>query len=192
MYFGQVYPTFADDFARDFTRLEDGMRTAGWAESIAGTAATAINVLVNGALVFQQPGKSTENGGDGQDAPQYTMDVRTENERTSLVADDVDRLWVYAKLTCVKGPVTTDLTGGISFYLSGQYADWVSIRQNSSMEGYKAILLGAKPPNEGAKLEDNAKVTVQVSGTTTEGEPINGPVTIDLEDELKLDVTILA
>lgn len=189
MCFGQTYPIFADDFTRDFRRLEDGLRTPGDAVRIAGTAATVINVLVNGALIFQQPGKSGDNG---QDAPRYTMDIRTENERTSLVADDVDRLWVYGKLTCVKGAVTTDLTGGLSFSLSGQYTDWVSIRQTASTGGYKAILLGAKPPNEGAKLEDNAKVTVQVSGTTTEGDPINGPVTIDLEEELKLHVTILA
>jgi hypothetical protein len=169
--------------------LQDGMRTPGWAESIAGTAATAINVLVNGALVFQQSGKSGENG---QDAPQYTMDVRTENERTSLVADDVDRLWVYAKLTCVKGAVTTDLTGGISFSLSGEYVDWVSIRQTSSSGDYKAILLGAKPPNEGAEVPDNADVTVQVSGETTEGEPILGPVTISLQGEPRMEVDILA
>ena len=186
---GVTGPVLADDFTRDFTRLEDGMRTPGWAESIAGTAATAINVLVNGALVFQQPGKSSE---DGEDAPQYTMDVRTENERTSLTVDDVDRLWVYGKLTCIKGAVTTDLTDGISFALSGQYVDWVSIRQNSFTDGYKAILLGAKPPNDGAKLDDNANVTVLVAGATAEGEPINALVTIDLEDELKLDVTILA
>jgi hypothetical protein len=182
-------PILADDFTRDFTRLEDGLRTGGWAESIAGTAATAINVLVNGALVFQQSGKSGENG---QDAPQYTMDVRTENERTSLVADDVDRLWVYAKLTCVKGAVTTDLTGGISFSLSGEYVDWVSIRQTSSSGDYKAILLGAKPPNEGAEVPDNADVTVQVSGETTEGEPIQGPVTISLQGEPRMEVDILA
>ena len=190
--FGDAYPLFADDFARDFTRLEDGMRTPGWAESIAGTAATAINVLVNGALVFQQPGKSSGNGGDGEDAPQYTMDVRTENERTSLVADDVDRLWVYGKLTCVKGAVTTDLTDGLSFALSGQYADWVSIRQTSSTDGYKAILLGAKPPNDGAELDDNADVTVTVSGATTEGEPIQAPVTISLQNEPRMEVDILA
>ena len=190
-----AYPLFADDFARDFTRLEDGMRTPGWAETIAGTAATAINVLVNGALVFQQPGKSTESGGDGgdgEDTPQYTMDVRTENERTSLVADDVDRLWVYAKLTCVKGTVTTDLTDGISFSLSGQYADWVSIRQTSSTDGFKSILLGAKPPNDGAELDDNADVTVTVSGATTEGEPIQAPVTISLQNEPRMEVDILA
>lgn len=187
--FGDAYPLLADDFTRDFTRLEDGLRTGGWAESIAGTAATAINVLVNGALVFQQPGKGGENG---QDASQYTMDVRTENERTSLVADDVDRLWVYAKLTCVKGAVTTDLTDGISFSLSGQYADWVSIRQTLSTNGYKAVLLGAKPPNEDAELEDNANVTVQVSGATAEGEPIQGPVTISLQSEPRMEVDILA
>jgi hypothetical protein len=204
VYFGQVYPAFAHDFTRDFTRLEDGMRTPGWAESIAGTAATAINVLVNGALVFQQPGKSSENGrdggtggngqngGDSEDAPQYTMDVRTENERTSLIADDVDRLWVYGKLTCVKGTETTDLTDGISFDLSGQYVDWVSIRQSSSMDGYKAILLGAKPPSDDAELPDDANVTVTVSGATSEGEPIQAPVTISLQNEPRMEVDILA
>src|SRR5580704_6507361 len=188
-FFAGAYPVFADDFTRDFTRLQDGMRTPGWAESIAGTAATAINVLVNGALVFQQSGKSGENG---QDAPQYTMDVRTENERTSLVTDDKDRLWIYGKLTCVKGAVQTDLTDTISFSFSGQYTDWVSIRQTASTGGYKAVLLGAKPPSQDAKLQDGANVLVTVSGTTNEGELIDGPVTIDLEDELKLKVTILA
>lgn len=178
-----------DDFTRDFRRLEDGMRTPGWAETIAGTTATVISALVNGALVFQ---RSSGERREGEDQARYTMDVRTENERTSLVADDQDRLWVYANLKCVKGAVESDLTATVSFSFIGEYANWVSIRSTQFTGGYKAVLLAAKPPSPDAELAEGANVTVLASGTTAEGERIDVPVTIELDGDLEMKVTILS
>jgi hypothetical protein len=200
-------PAFADDFARDKRRLEDGLRTPGWAETIAGTAATVISVLVNGALVFQRssgnqqpvssgggtiPGRASSTEEPMQEPTHYTLDVRTENERTSLVADDQDRLWVYAKLTCLKGLVKTDLTKLVSMTIGGEYAGWVSVRQAAFSEGYKAVLLGAKPPRAEAELKDEASVILLFSAATADGETIEGPITVQLRGELNLDLEVLA
>lgn len=187
---GDAGMLMAHDFADDFRRIEDGLRTDGWAQAIAGTTASAINVLVNGALVFQQPGKP---GKDGEEPAQYTMDIRTEGERTSIIADGDDRLWVYAKIMCSKASVNAQgLTNAISFtFGGGKYAGWMSVKSTQSHSGYKAVLLACTPPNPDAEVEDGATVDLTVAGTTAEGEPMQGTVSLQIEGELKLDLDVL-
>jgi len=121
------------------------------------------------------------------------MDVRTEDERTTLAADDKDRLWVYAQIMCNKPEVDVrSLTAAIAFSFQGKYANWLKIKQQQFVGSHKAILLAAEPPSPDAQLDDNANVIVQVSGATAEGEPIEVPVTISLEDEPRMEVDILA
>jgi hypothetical protein len=186
LWLGDASLVFADDFARDFTRIEDGLRTDGWAETIAGTTATAINVLVNGSLVFQQPGKP---GPDGEEPVQYTMDVRTEDQRMEIAADGGDRLWVYAKILCSKASVNAQgLTNAISFtFEGGKYAGWMSIRSTKGQDGFKAVMLVCTPPTPDAEIEDDASVTVTVAGTTAEGQPMQGPVKVNVVGGLQLD-----
>ncbi|HJT80274.1 MAG TPA: hypothetical protein VJ719_03670 [Chthoniobacterales bacterium] len=176
---------FADDFTRDFRRLEDGLRTPGWAQGIAGTAATAINVLVNGALVFQSsppPSAIPPDAGQQEEPTRYTMDIRTEDERTSLVAGSPDRLWIYAQILCSKPAIDArGLTNAIQFSFQGPYANWMSIKQQQFVGNYKSVLLAAEPPTPETQLGDNAEVTVQVSGRTAQGEPMEGPVKIELQ-----------
>jgi hypothetical protein len=182
----------ADDFTHDFRRLEDGLRTGGWAQSIAGTAATVISGLVNGALVFQRTPLNPPS--EGQEEPaRYKMDVRTEDERTSLAADRMDRLWLYAQLSCSKPSVDSQaLTAAIQFTFDGTYAAWVSIKNSQSISGYNAVQLAADPPSPDDELPDDATVTVLVSGATAQGEPIQVPVTISLESEPDMDIEVLS
>lgn len=189
--FGDAGMVLADDFLRDVTRLEDGMRTPGWAETIAGTGASAINILVNGSLVFQQPGKP---GKDGEESPQYTMDIRTEDKRTSIAADGEDRLWVYAKIMCSKPSVNAQgLTNAVSFTFGGsKYADWMSIKSTQSHSGYKAVLLACTPPSPEAEVEEDASVILTIAGTTADGQPMHGDVTLKLDAALEMKVDILA
>ena len=181
----------ADDFTRDKRRLEDALRSDGWAQVVAGTAATAINVLVNGALVFQRPPKP---GKDGEEPAQYTMDIRTEDMRTSITADGEDRLWVYAKILCSKASVNAQgLTGAISFTFGGsKYADWMSIKSTQSHSGYKAVLLACTPPDPEAEVEENATVELTVEGATADGEPMRGVVTLRIDPMLQMKIEVLA
>lgn len=197
LYLGGVGALLADDFTRDMTRLEDGLRTGGWAQTIAGTAATAINVLVNGTLVFQKPSQPPppQEPGEQQEEPaQYTMDIRTEDQRTSIVADGEDRLWLYAKILCNKPEVDVQgLTNAISFTFEGsKYADWMSIKSTQAHSGYKAVLLVCTPPSPEAEVENGATVTVTVAGSTADGEPMQGPVHIEIKPDLDLNFQILS
>jgi len=187
---------FADDFLKDFPhnihRLQDGLRTPGAAEGLAGTAGTVISGLVNGALVFQSGTPSTTSD-TGEKPTHYTMDVRTEDERTTLAADDKDRLWVYAQIMCNKPEIDVrSLTAAIAFSFQGKYSNWLKIKQQQFVGANKAILLAAEPPTPEAELEENATVIVAVSGATADGEPIEVPVTISLQDEPRMEVDILA
>lgn len=190
-FFGDAVIALADDFMRDRTRLEDGLRTPGWAETIAGTTATAINVLVNGGLVFQRPPKP---GKDGEEPASYTMDIRTEDERTSIAADGEDRMWVYAKILCSKASVNAQgLTNAISFTFGGsKYADWMSIRSTQSHSGYKAVLIACTPPSPETEVEEGATVDLTVEGSTADGEPMRGTVTLKLDAPLEMKVEVLA
>jgi hypothetical protein len=180
----------ADDFLTDAWHLQDGLRTKKWAQTIAGTAATIISGLVNGALIFQKGNYTpTETG---EKPASYTMDVRTEDERTSLIADGKDRLWVYAQIICSDPAVDArSLTNGIGFNFSGTYANWVTIKQRQPVGSYNAVLLAAEPPTPEAELPDDTNVTLMVSGATAQGEPINVPVTLSLDGDRVMQVDIL-
>ncbi|MBI5685813.1 MAG: hypothetical protein HZC54_12125 [Verrucomicrobia bacterium] len=183
----------ADDFGRDKRRLEDALRTDGWAQVVAGTAATVISGLVNGALIFQRPTRKPPGEDSGEEETRYTMDVRTEGERTQLIADGEDRLWIYAQISCNKPSVDSRaLTQAIGFSFGGsKYADWMKTLSTQFTGGYKAVLVAAKPPTENAEVEEGATVTVNVSGRTADGEEFEVPVKLDLSGELKLDLEVL-
>jgi hypothetical protein len=161
-----------------------------------GTAlATIVTVLVNGTTIARTVLRSKDGEGkkEENEKTEYTLDIRTQDERTTLTADGEDRLWIYAKLTCSKPSVSSQsLTAGINFSFGGEYANWMSIKQIQFKDGYKAGQLAAEPPSAEAEIKEGANVTVSVSGSTAEGEPIEAPVTIELEGELQLKVTILA
>jgi hypothetical protein len=197
VFLGDASALFGDDFTRDYTRLEDGLRTEGFAQTIAGTAATVINVLVNGALVFQKGGNSPAAQGDSQPAEdgkqpvRYTLDVQTQDEKThdvrrSVVVDD-DRqntLLVRAQLSCDKPDADNEtLTKNLQFSVSGDYADWITIdfSPGYDSEGYKtARLVGQTPSGQEDTKLDNAKVKLTIEGATLEGEPIEADVDLRL------------
>ncbi len=189
--FGDACLALAHDFLSDTSRLRDGLRTDAWGVTIAGTASTGINVLVNGSLVFQRPPKP---GKDGEEQASYTMDVRTEDERTSIAADGEDRMWVYAKIMCSKASVNAQgLTSAISFTFGGsKYAEWMSIKSTQSHSGYKAVLIACTPPTPETEIEDGASVELTVEGQTADGEPMRGTVTLQLDPPLRVNITVLA
>lgn len=186
-------PAWADDFGRDWRRLEDGMRTPGWAQAIAGTTATVINALVNGALIFQTTRPRPRAEGEPEDDTHYTLDVRTEDQRTKLAADGDDRLWIYALLTCDKPAVdTASLTQALAFTFGGEQAGWMSIRQDQFTDGFKAVQVVCTPPTPETEVPENAAVTVTVSGQTAEGDTVEVPVRLELADGLRMEVEILS
>ena len=151
------------------------------------------NVLVNGRPVSRRQGRPTEQEGD-EPPVNYTLDIRTEDERTSLAADGEDRLWLYAKITCDKAGVDTDsLTSAISFsFGGGQYAGWMEIKSTQSHSGYKAVLLACTPPVPDAEIAEDASVLVTVAGMSADGDSIEGTVTIELIPDFDLSFEILS
>lgn len=183
----------ADDFTRDWRRLEDGMRTPGWAQAIAGTTATVINGLVNGALIFQTTTRRPRGPEEPEDNTHYTLDVRTEGERTTLAADGDDRIWVYGQLSCDKPAVDcAALTRALSFTFGGAQAGWMSIKSEQFTDGFKAVQLVATPPTPETEVPPDATVVVTVSGRTADGDQVQVPVNLRLEEGLKMEVEILS
>ncbi|MBS0659021.1 MAG: hypothetical protein JSR82_12340 [Verrucomicrobia bacterium] len=184
---------WADDFGRDWRRLEDGMRTPGWAQTIAGTTATVINALVNGALIFQTTRRRPRAEGEAEDDTHYTLDVRTEDQRMAIAADGDDRLWVYGRLTCDKPAVdTASLTQALAFNFGGEQAGWMSIRQEQPTGGFKSVQLVCTPPTPETAVPEDAVVTVTVSGRTADGDTVEVPVNLRLEPGLRMEVEILS
>ena len=212
VFLGDVSALFGHDFTSDYRRLEDGLRTEGFAQTIAGTAATVINVLVNGALIFQKgpngsPATSGDSqpGQDGKDLVYYNLDVRTKGKKVAsnysffgteewetrkfLVAgdDDYNTLWVQAQLSCSKSPDYTEtLTQNLQFEVSGEYQDWITIdfSPDYSTGGYKTIRLIAQAPpdRQDTELADE-KVLLTVQGATLEGEQVAAKVELGLSQK---------
>lgn len=159
---------------------------------VAGLVAGAVSAFVNSALVFQKPSRKPSDKKDRDDEANYILDVRTENERLYLVADEKDRLWIYAQITCDKPSVNTQaLTQDIAFRFEGDYAEWMHILSTTFVDGRKSVLIAAKPPSEGAGVREGASVRLIVVGHTEDGEEILAPASLELLGELKLDLDVL-
>lgn len=169
----------ADDFLRDPTRLQDGLRTTGWAPVIAGTAATVVTILVNGSVILQ-----TSLGDDelepGEEPTKWDLDITTENNRSTLYADGDDMLWIYAQVLCNKPAKRPGLvTKGIRFGVGGTHADWITLGRPTMSGGRKAIRIKAAPPTPDSELTDE-NFTILVTATI-EGKSMTGPVELTLE-----------
>lgn len=101
---------YADDCARDIFNLRDCLRTSGFAETMSGTAASVVSVLVNGAeitrIVIVPPpappapaGTSTK---EGEESPprvfrvQVTYQDSMGRQRNVFYADMQDRITISA------------------------------------------------------------------------------------------------
>jgi hypothetical protein len=154
-----------------------------------GTAlATIVTVMVNGAAISQailrpRNGSGKENAKEEEEQTKYTLDIYTQDQdkeqRTVLVADDLDVLWIYAKVVCNKKNVDTKtLTKSISFAKEGQSSDWLVLGQAKFVDDSKVVAVKARPPFEDAELaSDQATVSVSVN---IEGNLIRGPVDLTL------------
>jgi hypothetical protein len=200
----------ADDCKRDFRRAEDCLRTPGFAQGIGTAVATAVTVLVNGNALppllippkdgdpadsegEDDPEDPTDGGDDGEDNKKkrnYTLDIRTDGERTTLGVDGIDSLWVYAQITCDDPEVdAAALTDGIAFDVDGPFADWISFDDPTNRDGYKAIEVYAYPPTDDDELGDGDNIaTIEISANV-EDSPVGGSVNLSLTDDpFELDV----
>lgn len=178
----------ADDCAQDWRRAEDCLRSPGFAQGIATGAGTIITILVNGATVAQSFGPSREGEEGDEEPPRYTLDIRTDGMRTTLLADGEETLWLYAQVRCDKPEVdTASLTAGLRFVAVGPNSDWLLLGPSQPSGGFKAVPVRARPPSPTAQLLDPT-ATVAVSGLI-EGELAQGPVELTLEEgDLGLDI----
>lgn len=117
---------------------------------------------------------------------EYELDIRTQDDRTSLNADGEDILWVYAQVRCNKPEVNTEaLTAGLTFTAEGTDAKWLSLGLPQRSNGFKTVPVRAWPPSQDAQLIEG-KAVVMVS-TFLEGNRVNGPVKLDLEPKYVME-----
>ncbi|MGE3517507.1 MAG: hypothetical protein AB7J63_01010 [Vicinamibacterales bacterium] len=126
-------------------------------------------------------GPATLAKGEKRDQPKvYDLDLRTQEDRTTVVCDGENVLWIYAQVRCNRPEVNTvALTTGLTFTAQGPDAQWVSLGVPQVREGFKAVPVRARPPSEGARLT-TGKVTVTISGVL-DGAPVSAPVMLDLQ-----------
>jgi hypothetical protein len=187
---------WADDFRRDLWNIRDGLRTPGWAPAIAGTAAVIASVLVNGSEIIRtilrppsvdsvQPPAPPTNGEqkEAEKPKQYTLDIRTQDQRTTLIADGEDIVWIYGQVLCDDPNIDTGtITRGLSFAADGPNASWLVLGEPEMVGGFKVTMVRAWPPTEEAVLEDDGAMVV--ASASIEGNQVGGPVQLTLEDSL--------
>ena len=123
-----------------------------------------------------------------QEPKEYELDIRTQDDRTSLNTDGEDFLWVYAQVRCNKPEVDTEpLTSSLTFTAEGTDAKWLGLGSPQRTNGFKSVPVRAWPPSANAQLSE-AKATVMVSAVI-EGHPVSGPVTITLEELLRMEIS---
>ena len=110
---------------------------------------------------------------------EYELDIRTEDDRTSLNTDGEDILWVYAQVRCNKPEVdTVALTSNLTFTTEGTDAKWLSLGAPEKTNGFKTVPVRAWPPSENAQLAEG-KARVMVSAII-EGSKVGGPAELEL------------
>jgi hypothetical protein len=125
--------------------------------------------------------KVAKKGGrkEEKEPKEYELDVRTQDDRTSLNIDGEDLLWVYGQVRCNKPETNTEaMTAGLTFIPQGPDAKWLQIGASQKINGFKTVPVRAWPPLENAQLAEG-KVIVAVSAII-EGYPISGSVQLEL------------
>jgi hypothetical protein len=114
-----------------------------------------------------------------QEPKEYELDIRTQDDRTSLTTDGEDLLWVYAQVRCNKPEVDTEaLTAALTFTADGADANWLSLGSSQRTNGFKSVPVRAWPPSEKAQLAEG-KARVMVSAII-EGSKVSGPAELEL------------
>lgn len=179
-----VGTALADDCQRDWRRAEDCLRTPGFAEGLGTAIGTIVTILVNGVVIAQTllpPAQGGDQQGDDEERTEYSLDIRTQEQRTVLAADGVDVLWVYGQVRCSDPKVNTaSLTQGLRFVADGPNAAWLTVGSSQMNGGFKAVAVRASPPFAEAEPDgDSATITVSA---LIEGRLIGGPVALVLDD----------
>jgi hypothetical protein len=182
-------PAKADDFQRDMTRLQDGLRTDGFAQTIAAIASTIVVILVNGAEIgrtlIQTPLKEGEKGEEKQLVLQVLTRDKNGGKSTTLDTMTGDPIFIQACVyDAVKGAVDGGATAGITFALT-KGAMAVSLQEMPPEGDWRvASATAPKPTTQEAVAVDEAIVSV---GTTIQGTLITAPVSLSIMQEFEIE-----
>ena len=173
----------ADDCDRDKSRLEDCLRSNGYAQGIATTVAVAATILVNGAaiqtLILKPRTVEVKPGEDPPPPVNYSLDIKTQGQQTTVTVDSEEPLWIYAAVTCTDPKIdTAALTASITFAAGGANADWLLLGNPAGSGGYQAVAATAQTPEEGAVLKIGT--TAVYVYAPAEGQTLTASVPIDL------------
>ena len=129
---------------------------------------------------FTKGDKSKESKGQTD----YLLHLKTVDERTTLNADGVDILWIYAIIVCADPKVnTTAVTSTLTFTPQGPNASWLIFDTEPQMiSGFKVASVRAWPPSAETAL--SAGETSVVVSTTVDGNVLSGSIPLRLEQML--------
>jgi len=138
---------------------------------------------VNGAaiasLVLGSRQVETQPGEEPPPQVNYSLDVTTEGQQTTVAADSGQPLWIYAAVSCSDPTVNTQaLTASITFAVGGANANWLSLGQPAGSGGYQAVAVTAQSPAQNAMLDPGA--TEIYVYAPTEGQTLTASVPIDI------------
>jgi hypothetical protein len=174
----------------------DCLQTAGFngALALAGGLTAAGTVLVmtlnglpTGAPIVIAPPEGPGEGADDEEPRRYTLDARTQDQRTLLLADNEDALWVYARVLCSDPEVDTQsLTAGLDFRPDGPQAAWLLL-DPPTLGDFKAVRVRAWPPTPDACLDPANPAATLLISTTIEGQRASMPVELQLDLEYVME-----
>ncbi len=197
-----VTPALADDFLRDPFNANDGLRTPGVAEAIAGTVTVIVSGLVNGAEVVRTvievreesgaaggegaggavgtPAGAGGEGGEEQEPRQVQIVVNTTDASgspgTRLETGVNDAVFIYAYAVEVGKGGLDGVTGSLGFHLESG-PPFVFLTDHGMTGGQRCAGVQFESP-----LPDGpapSSVVVRVSAVV-EGKTISVPVTLEL------------
>lgn len=176
-------PANADDFQRDMTRLQDGLRTDGFAQTIAAIASTVVVILVNGAEI----GRTLIQPKDGKEGEQrklllqvHTRDI-TGASSTTIDPNTGEPIYVQAcVLDSDKGVIDSGATSTIRFTLGGGDS-CVALKENPPQGGWRVASVTSTPADSAPDY-----VMLYVSATI-QGQQISAPVKLTIQPGYKLE-----
>jgi hypothetical protein len=185
--FWAVTFVYASDCPPNDADRSDCQRAADTARSPLVPLAGAIaGVFVNGALISRTRLQPVSGDGNGKEEnkekeeTEYTLDVRTQDLRTTLTADGEDVLWIYGQVRCNKPEIDVGaLTSALTFDSQGSNASWLRLEELQMVSGFKAARARAWPPTADAQLEQGSPTVIVT--TVIDGNQVSGSVQLDLE-----------
>lgn len=172
----------------DCSTPEDAMDTAGVGPPIKAAISAIIAAVVNGETILTTIIKGDggdEESDEDEDPSEFTLDVTTEDQQTTLVVDAPEGLWTYASVRVVNPPEGYNPLADLqTVAFSGP--SHLSISAAQMRGDTKAVQVRAVSPGGDQDVPREATLTVSA---TLNGNPISVPVVFTIDQGYELVIT---